>query len=203
MDNTQRIILYGLDEEQCNQVRKNLPTSSYELFETDVVTDLIAIKATTLIINADILSQDDMEFLRSFYQEIDCCTDETILWYGSIKPPAGLEKVFKYYPSFLDVERRLKYLLLNSHKRCKKNSEFSKSIGYALMILCKIRKYPGITTKVLAEECEISTRSVLRYIETLRWCGEWIDYDPSLKGWKLSFGASALIGTWFEEEWEN
>jgi len=203
MNLTQRIMVYGLDEGQIELIGKNLPASSYEIFETDEVTDLIALNAVSCIINADALSQDDMELLWSFYREINCCTDETILWFGTTKPPAELQKIFKSYDRFEDMADRLKYLLLDAHKRSKKTSEFSKSISYALMILCNIRKHPGITTKTLADRCEIFSRSVLRYIETLRCSGEWIDYDPSLKGWKLSFGASALIGTWFEEEWEN
>ena len=51
--------------------------------------------------------------------------------------------------------------------------------------------------------CELSTRSVQRYIETLRCAGEWIEYDTSLKGWKLLHNVSMLIGEVFDEEFDK
>ena len=72
-----------------------------------------------------------------------------------------------------------------------------------MRILAAIRKKPGITTQELADDCEISKRSVQRYIETLRLSGEWIEYDPSMRGWKLFHGVSMLIGDAFPEEFEK
>lgn len=54
--------------------------------------------------------------------------------------------------------------------------------------------HPGITTVQIAKEIEISQRSFQRYIETLRVAGEWIEYDRTLKGWKLTDGKSILWG---------
>lgn len=69
MNLTQRIMVYGLDEGQIELIGKNLPASSYDIFETDEVTDLIALNSVSCIINADALSQDDKELLWSFYRE--------------------------------------------------------------------------------------------------------------------------------------
>ena len=64
------------------------------------------------------------------------------------------------------------------------------------MILSKIRLCPSVTTTQLAEELEISKRSVQRYIATLTVAGEWIDYDRRLREWKLTEGKSVLWGDW-------
>ncbi|MCI9447761.1 MAG: hypothetical protein HFH36_10280 [Lachnospiraceae bacterium] len=41
---------------------------------------------------------------------------------------------------------------------------------------------------------EISRRSVQRDFETLRVAGEWVEYNRTLKGWKLTEGKSVLWG---------
>lgn len=92
------------------------------------------------------------------------------------------------------MERIFKYLLIESCQKRKKSESFSATLANAIFILSSIRNFPGITTKELSDKLEISPRSVQRYIETLRIAGEWIEYDPAQKGWKLSTGKSVLWG---------
>ena len=47
-----RVVTFGLSEEENRMTENALPTKSYELFKTDVPTDLIAISGVALIINA-------------------------------------------------------------------------------------------------------------------------------------------------------
>ena len=65
-----------------------------------------------------------------------------------------------------------------------------------------IRQHPGITTQKLADELELSIRSVQRYIAALQAAGEWIEYDRTIKGWKLFHGFSALFGEVWDGEWD-
>ena len=53
-----RIMTFGLDEEDNKLVKSALPTKNYELFVTDVPTDLIAISAAAVIINVSALDTD-------------------------------------------------------------------------------------------------------------------------------------------------
>ena len=91
-----RIMTYGLDDEQNSLVGGALPTKEYELFVTVEPTDLIAIAATALIINAASLKEDDRNMLFDYYTEVGNCSDETVFWIGEPKPPRRLNKVYKY-----------------------------------------------------------------------------------------------------------
>ena len=197
------ILTYCLTDEQDALVKKALPSPKLSVFSTDCFTDIIAIGAEAVLIQADALSDDETDMLFDFYNEICNSSSDTIIWLGEKQPPRHLQKYLKCYRDFSEIEGKLKYLLLDAHKKQKKSSEFSNSVMYALRILAAIRKKPGITTQELAEDCEISKRSVQRYIETLRLSGEWIEYDPSLRGWTLFYGVSMLIGDAIPEEFNK
>jgi len=195
-----RIITFGLSDEQNEFVRRCFPGKDYELFDTDAPTDLIAISATAYIINAAMLKNDSAQMLFDFYDQVNGCTNETVIWLDKPLPPVKLQTILKCYDSFGAMEEKLKYILLSAHTKTRKSKELSKSILYALKILAEIRKHPGVTSDELAEICEISPRSVQRYIETLRCAGEWIEYDVKLKGWKLFHGISILFDDVTEDE---
>lgn len=82
-----RVTTFGLNEEENKLVEKSLPTKGYELFDTDAPTDLVAISAAALIINAAIMDADSRDMIFDFYTEVSGCTDETIFWIGYPKPP--------------------------------------------------------------------------------------------------------------------
>ena len=197
------ILTYCLTDEQNVLVEKALPSPKLRVFETNCFTDIIAIGAEAILIQADALSDDEAEMLFDFYDEICNSSSDTVIWLGGTQPPKNLQKYLKCYQDFSEIEGKLKYLLLDVHKKQKKSSEFSNSVMYALRILAAIRRKPGITTQELADDCEISKRSVQRYIETLRLSGEWIEYDPSLRGWTLFHGVSMLIGEAIPEEFDK
>ena len=137
-----------------------------------------------------------------YYTQVEGCTSDTVIWLGEPKPPKSLQKFFKCYDSFETVEEKLKYLLLNAHSRSKKAFEYSEKLVNGLKILAMIRQHPGITTQKLADKLELSIRSVQRYIAALQAAGEWIEYDRTIKGWKLFHGISALFGEVWDGEWD-
>lgn len=191
-----RVITFGLSEEQNKLVENALPTKRYELLDTDVPTDLIAIPTVALIINATTLDPDGSAMLWDYYIEIDGCTDETVFWLGHPKPPKNLQTKFKCYENFEEFAANLKYHLLSAHSKSKKAKDFSKKLVDCLKILSLIRSHPGIRTQELVDELELSTRTVQRYISTLQTAGEWISYDHTKKGWYLQDGVSIFFGNY-------
>ena len=194
MSRDYRINTFGLTEEQNAHVKANLPSHDCELYIADDPTDLIAINCEAMIVNASVMEQDSADMIFDLYTQIDGCTDETVIWLGEPKPPKELQKFFKCYDSFEAIADKLKYLLLAAHSKSKKAHEYSEKLVNGLKILALIRSNPGISTQKLAELTELPLRSVQRYIAALQATGEWIEYDRSLRGWKLFHGISMLYG---------
>ena len=191
-----RIITFGLTDEENNIVLANKPTSDYEIFDTDAPTDLIAIGSIITIIRASELDEDSLGMLFDYHTQLDGCFDETVIWIGSPEPPKNLKKIFKCYPSFEDISDNLKYILLTAHRQSKNASDYSEKFVIGLKIIKSIKQNPGIRSKELAEIAGISLRSVQRYITALQVAGEFIEYDPSKKGWILLDGRSEFLGDW-------
>lgn len=202
MSRDYRINTSGLTEEQNALVKANLPSHDCELYIADDPTDLIAINCEAMIVNASVMEQDSADTIFDLYTQIDGCTDETVIWLGEPKPPKELQKFFKCYDSFEAIADKLKYLLLTAHSKSKKAHEYSEKLVNGLKILALIRSNPGISTQKLAELTELPLRSVQRYIAALQATGEWIEYDRSLRGWKLFHGISMLYGEVWKEEWD-
>ena len=189
-----RINTFGLTQKQNQFVSANLPVRDCELYIADTPTDLIAINCEAMIVNASAMEQDDADMIFGYYQEVNSCTDETILWLGEPMPPKAARKFFKCYDSFDAIKDKLKYLLLSAHSRSRKSYEYSEKLVNGLKILSLIRKRPGISTQTLTELTELPLRNVQRYIAALQATGEWIEYDRALRGWKLFHGISILYG---------
>lgn len=189
-----RIITFGLTDEQNKTIRRYLPTREYELYIAEDVTDIVAIPSSAQIIISETLSADDCELLTDYYTEIIENLFGEVFWIGRPKPPGHLRCKMISYESFEELETKLKYHLLQSHKKTKATKEFSRKIADALMILSLIRSNPGIRSKDIAEKLELSMRTVQRNIATLQAAGEWIEYDTSKKGWRLYEGVSIFFG---------
>ena len=194
MGRDHRILTFGLTEAQNAWVEENLPTRDYEVFDTDAPTDVIAIGCQALIVNAAAMDGDAAGMIFDYYSQVNGCTDETVIWLDEPKPPKELRKFFKCYDSFDAIKDKLKYLLLTAHSKSKKAHEYSEKLVNGLKILALIRKRPGISTQKLSELTELPLRSVQRYIAALQATGEWIEYDRTLRGWKLFHGISILYG---------
>lgn len=189
----QRIITSGLTQEQNDFVMSCLPNRSIEVLTADAISDLMALNHAAAIVNGRALEEDPAP-LFSYYRDVKDCTDETVIWLGDPLPPTDLRKFIKCYRSFEEVRDKLKYLLLGALAKSRKAVEYSTKLVIGLKILSLIRNCPGISTKELAERVSVPTRTVQRTIAALQAAGEWIEYDRSLRGWKLFDGVSILFG---------
>lgn len=189
-----RIMTFGLTETQSKIVRANLPSKSCELYIASVISDLAAISSSAVIINADALNNEDLNFLVGYYTDVIDCLYETVCWFGYPSLPRKLQRKFKCYQSFEELSQDIKYILLTAHGKEKKAKDFSKKLADCLMVLSLIRTYPGISTKEISLRVELPVRTVQRYITTLQVTGEWIEYDYAKRGWRLQNGISILFG---------
>lgn len=194
MNHEKRIAVWGLLPEEINTVASCLPAKDVDVVEVDCATDLIAMNWLAILVKAQAMEKDDREMLYWFYQEAGEAVD-TVLFFGESDVPAGLKRIIRTYHSIQDMGESLKYILLTAYREKKNTENFSKILRRALQVLGSIRANPGITTAALAERLEESPRSIQRSIETLRAAGECIDYDTSLKGWKLGIGKSILLNS--------
>ena len=189
-----KIITYGLTAEQNEYTASCLPNRNFEILVSETPTDLIAIDCAAAIINGCALAEESAELLFGYFREINGCTDETLVWIGEPYPPKDLRKMFRCYSSFETIREKLKYLLLSAYAKSRKATEYSTKLLIGLKILSLIRNHPGITTKELADQVSIPVRTTQRTIAALQAAGEWIEYDRTLRGWKLFHGVSVLFG---------
>lgn len=187
------VMIYGFSETEEALVASAAPNKETRVTNTACFTDLLALPAYAQIVNVSATASEDLETLFEYYTEVGSFS-ETVILVGNANIPDSLKKKFHQFADFDALMQNLKFLLLSASRRTKRNESFSNTLSNAIVILSEIRKHPGTTTAQLAEKLEISQRSVQRYIETLRVAGEWIEYDTSLKGWKLTDGVSVLWG---------
>ena len=195
-----RIITFGLTDEENYLVRKSVPAKDYQVLDTEVDTDIIAITSAAVIIRASAMEEEFSKGLFEFYSELGNSIYETVIWIGEPLPDEGVRRYLKCYSSFDDLRDNLKYILLTAHRRTKNADDYREKFYYGLRIVSAIRRRPGIKTKELSEMLDISTRSVQRYITALQVAGEFIEYDASKKGWKLLGGKSEFFGDWDRSE---
>ena len=184
---------FGLTDEQIAVVEKNLPVKDCEIMKTDCFSDIVATTEMAIIVIWEKLSADERDLLIGFYSEI-APFSETMILIGNVDIPNELKNFVSIYDSFEKFSANMKYVLLGAYKKSKKNENFSSTLANTIMILSQIRNKPFVTTKELSDKLELSERTIQRYIETLRVAGEWIEYDTSKRGWKLTDGKSILWG---------
>jgi biotin operon repressor len=199
MNLEKKVFTYGLSEEENAKVRKALPSKEYRLIGDECITSALAKTYTAVILNADAMVQDEIDEVRGYYLDIGCCTDETMIWLGSVPVPAKMKSYVKAYPDFCSIEENLKFLLLTAHRKTKKVEGHSRMLADSLLILAMVRKFPGISTQQLVERTGISERSVQRYIKSIQATGEWLEYNRSKRGWELQYGKSLLFGDVWED----
>lgn len=195
MIQTNDVFTYGFTVNEESLIKTMLPNKKSVLTPTDCFTDLIACKSYAIFINTATTSDSELNMLWDYYLEVGA-TPETVVLVGNTDIPKCMKKQIRVYVSFDELQPELKYILLSAYRNNKKVENFSITLANAITILSKIRLCPGVTTTQLAEELEISKRSVQRYIATLTCAGEWIEYDRTSRGWKLTEGKSVLWGDW-------
>lgn len=185
------VFAYGFTQEEEKIIKKMLPAKESYLTSTDCFTDLIAVNSYAIFINASEVPYDEWDILWEYYLEVGVVAEALVI-VGGVIIPEQLKKKVHWYRDFESLRKDMSYILLSAYRKNKKAEVFSSTLANAIMILNQIRLCPGVTTAQLAERLELSNRSIQRYIETLRVAGEWIEYDRSLKGWRLTMGKSVL-----------
>ena len=187
-----QIITYGLTDEEIVELQNVKPNKDCSIIIADCATDIIAIGAYAAVVRKSELDQSDYDLLSSYLEEVGDYAD-TIILVGEDNKLKSLSKKVKIFATFEKFLEKAKYTLVASYAKHRQSDEFSSKISLALRMVILIKRNPGISTAVLADKLDMSTRSVQRYIETLRMSGEWIDYDTSLHGWRLEHEKSFLL----------
>ncbi len=184
------VAVFGFSDEMKNAINICLTGTSTVMFDTECAPDLLAMDHLMIIVNTAETTDDDLEMLLGYYNEISSFS-ETVILIGETR---GFEvnRRISVYSEFDELLKNMKYLLLSASKQKKSAESFSRSVSYALLILKLITENPGISSKEISERLEISPRTVIRYIETLNMSGESIVYSRKENGWRLQYNESLL-----------
>ena len=106
-----RIITFGLNEEENSYLKILLQNKNFEIYATDIASDLVALLATVIIVKAVQLETDDLNLLENYYTEVGEDADEAIFWIGSPLPSLELQSFFKCYNKFDDIVLEIKKVL--------------------------------------------------------------------------------------------
>ena len=106
-----RIITFGLTEEENSCLKILLHNKNFEIYATDIASDLVALLATAIIVNAAKLEVDDFSLLENYYTEVSEEANEIVFWIGSPLPSLKLQSVFKCHNKFDDIVPEIKKIL--------------------------------------------------------------------------------------------
>ena len=95
-----RIITFGLTNEENSFIKTLVNSKNFEVYDTNVASDLIAILTTAIVVNAEKLGTDELELLVNYYTEVNTEAVEIIFWIGFPKPSIELQMLFKCFDSF-------------------------------------------------------------------------------------------------------
>ena len=98
-----RTITFGLTDEE-NHFLKSISTAkNFEIYDTNIASDLVAILATAIVVNAEKLGTDDLKLLENYYTEVNTEAEEFVFWIGSPKPYIELQMIFHCFDNFEDM----------------------------------------------------------------------------------------------------
>jgi len=180
---SQYLIHYGLSPEQLNALEGCLPENTILHDATARATDIIALPALGVVVNPVVMPESDLEMILDYYKQIGWNSSELVIFTKKVDAPRTAKIMYLDDSDF--TSGKLHALLSQTNAKKKRNAGYHARLALCLTVLKAIKNKPGISTKNIAEECEVSEKSILRYIETLRISGEWIDYDHKLHGWTL------------------
>lgn len=191
--NSKYVNTWGLTDAELACVMDNAPFKKGEVVWTDNWGDIMVhCDDIAIIINPTTVNPDDLAIVISFFEDIADNFSGKVIFTAPVTLPKKLKKIAVVINSFEELKENIKYYILTAYKKTKKSYIFSEALANCILISRLITKRPGITTKELAAKIERSERTVLRYIEAIRLAGECLDYDPAIKGWKLTYSESFL-----------
>lgn len=184
------ILVFGFEKKEIQKIESLF--SEFDILDVGCSTDLIALPACAIIISGSSFEKEYLDELVAYYKEVGTYSEE-VIFIGEPLYKTSETKKFIVCSDLDELERKAKYLALTIKKKERKRHTFSSTVATAIKVLVEIKNDPGVTTAQLAEKIEISSRSVLRNIETLNMAGESIVKDNTSKGWKLEFDESLLL----------
>ena len=188
------VMVFGFSDSE-NIFQSLLPNQNICIWETDLVSDLIAVPCMASVMNINVIKDNEIQMIYEYYSDVIEPTETVILiGHSKVDVPQQLAGFFVCYDNLDIAKEKLKYDFLSAYRRQKKSESFSRTVANALTVLRQIKRQPGISSAKLASQLELSPRTIQRYIESLRIAGEWITYDHVKKGWKLFEGKSLLFG---------
>ena len=98
-----RIITFGLTESENNFLKILFHSKDIEIYDADIASDLVALFATAIIVNASKLDPDDFALLENYYDEVGTEADEIVFWLGSPKTAIELQLLFKCFDNFEEM----------------------------------------------------------------------------------------------------
>ena len=98
-----RIITFGLTDEENHFLSTIANNRNFEVYDTNVATDLVAILAIAIIVNASKLETDSLKFLINYYTEVNTEAEEFVFWIGSPKPSIELQMLFHCFDNFEEI----------------------------------------------------------------------------------------------------
>ena len=171
------IMFYGLNANEMEKIMKITPKSCYIYAEH--WQDIIAISADIIVVNPISIGEEGIGAIAEFYKEIEPSENSLILT-EPCNVCCGIKKI-EIVPNLFEEDAILRTTILRCMRSTATDVDFSRRLALSLLIMKYICKYPGLSTKELAQMVEISERSVKRYIDTLRTAGADIEYEN--KGW--------------------
>lgn len=183
-ESMQYLIHFGLTQSQQAILESCTPGNAVLHDASGCATDIIALCPTLgVVINPDSMTKNDLKMILDYYNEVGWGISESVVLTKKIDGLRSPKIICLNESGF--TSERMSALLAQANSRNKRNAGHHERLALCLTILKRIRKIPGISTKKLAEECEVSEKTILRYIETLRVSGEWLEYDRQSRGWTL------------------
>ncbi|GHV49890.1 hypothetical protein FACS1894168_0280 [Deltaproteobacteria bacterium] len=190
---TQYIVHYGLKKNQINILEQCLPENT-ELHDSEnYMTDIVAVcPSLAAVINPSVMPKNELDELLSFLYKYNIWTTYTVIIFTDKIANKRLPNTIFIDDSHFTIEN-IHNIFSNAYSRKNKNESYYSRIAMCINVLKLIRNKQGISTKEISEKLEVSNRTILRCIETLRCTHEVIDFDRQLHGWCLPRPYDSLL----------
>lgn len=190
------VMVYGLSQSALDVVSKACAACKVEVYETDCLTDMIAVPSLLIVADLTGVVAEDVERLLGVWLSLDDPTMRVVLLGDvSIEIPPGLRRKIRIAPEPLSLDV-IKFLILRQREALKRHlhmvSRFDRRIFRLMHILRELNVRREVSSHALAAKFNVSQRTVQRDIELLQSLGECIDYDDTRKRFSVPSDWSPL-----------
>lgn len=188
---TDTIVAFGLDPSVREPMVSACSTLGVHICETDCTTDLIAVPAMLIVVNPHSIGKEDLAEVLAWFADIQD-PDVRFLFTSKVKsipgclvhntiaiPAEWSQGFFK----FLIMRRRSVV-----QRRNKQLRSYDRKLFRLFFVLNELSTNRIARTRDLAEELNVSARTVQRDVELLQMMGECIDYDMGTRAYTVPNG---------------